>query len=144
MFIYWLYHLCLYSFLLFLPPVTSFVFLTREKSPFSYSCFNMMCLVSLFLSPSVQLLSLFCFVVSSSLHVLFQRLIHDSGFLLDLCVSSFPSALPAPLQTFCCTHTPPSLIFVSSLFHLLASHSSFSQRNEVCVFSCVLNICTLI
>lgn len=68
---------------------------------------------------------------------------HNSSFLLVTLVPSVSSVLPVPLQTFCCTRTQPSLISVSSLFHVLGSHNSFSLRKEVSVFSSVSHICTL-
>lgn len=91
----------------------------------------------LFLVNSASWFFLLCLC---NLYVLFQLLIHNSGFLLDHSVPSLSSVLPTPLKTFCCSHTPA--FFVFSLFGLLGFHNSFSQKNKVCVP--VSHICTLL
>lgn len=92
---YWLYSS--YSLLLFpLPSLCSFC-----CKPFFLIFFNV-------LSFSF---CLFFFIFSlhlSNLLVLFPLSICCNGFLLDFGVISLSSVLPAPLQTFCCTHAPPS------------------------------------
>lgn len=129
MFLYWLHHLCIYSFLLFPPPVTPFVLL--------WALFLNLFQCDVFPSSSPRLFNLFIFLVMcfSNLYVLFQLLIHNSGILWDPCVPSLSSVLPAPLQTFCYTHTPPSLLLGSSLFSSPGFPQFFlSEKWSLCRF----------
>ena len=129
------YHLCICSFLCFSPSCHSVLLLALFLNLFQ---------CDLFPSSFPSLFSFLIFLVMClfTFYMLFQLLIHNSGFMLDPCVPSLFSVLSAPLQTFCCTRTPPSLICVSGLFHLLRSHISFSEQWSTCLFPCLAHMHT--
>lgn len=106
MFLYWLLHRCIYSFLPFLHPVAPFVLL------WSFTAMGCVYFLHLSLVNSTYWFFLLCLC---NLYVLFQ-LIRNSGILLGCSVPSLSSVLPAPLKTFCCTHTPPFFLLWSPGF----------------------------